>query len=764
LWRYDGAHFFHYGSNSGGPAVRVRLLRGAPDGVLWMVADDGVWSYDGSKFVQLQPGEGLPHDEVFDLYHDGDILWLATKQHGLVGYDGTAWTSLDERDGLPTNRVRCVIGLPDGSLAFGAHESMFYYKRSATAPKVRIKAVHTDQHSGAPPLVATLEAGRRLSVEYESIDAKTTPAKRQYRVRIAELDAAWRTPTRTNQFDWVQEQAGRYTFEVQAIDRDLNYSPVAALVIDVVSPWYLNAWTAVPLAAGLLGLVLISSVASYRAVQARRDAARLRDALLVQEQQQRSQLEAQNVELHRAHDAAETANRAKSAFLANMSHEIRTPMNAVLGYAQILQRDAALSADQHNSVNAIARSGDHLLALINDVLDISVIEAGHQELREDYFDLQQFLAGLAAMFELRCQQRDLVWRLEGQITRPQIRGDEGKLRQVLINLLGNAVKFTDTGWVGLRLEERVDDRYYFEVGDSGPGIAPEYQQSIFEPLQQGAIGVSKGGTGLGLAISARFVEMMGGRIELESAVGQGARFSFELVLAQGQVPQRARDGADFTRVQHLVSGQRVRALIVDDVAENRVVLEWMLTTIGVETAQAENGEQAVAAVREFKPDIVFMDIRMPQMSGTEALRRIEVESGEGMCKIVAVSASAFVHQRQEYLAAGFDDYIEKPYRSERIYAALADLLGVGFEYEAEKVDTVVEQELRDIDGLVLPEDLYRSLVEAARTHNRSRLDRGLDRLEGLGETEQQLAEHLRELAQGFNMKEVGRILEKIDGA
>ena len=758
LWRYDERGLVRFGPDTGGPGTPVRQFYGAADGTLWMVADDGVWSYDGTALARLGAAEGLPKGQVVDLYHDGAILWLATQNHGLVGYDGTAWTSLDERDGLPVNSVSGVVGLPDGTVVFGAFNSLLYYRRDTVTPTVRIKAVHTDRYSGAAPQVTELELGRRVSVEYEAIDAKTLPEKRQYRTRIATVSQNWSTPTRDNQFEWVPEQTGRHTIEVQAIDRDLNYSPVAVLELNVVPPWYLNAWIAVPGAAAILGLVLVAGVSSYRAVRARRDAAQLRETLLEQEQEARGQLEAQNTELQHARREADQANRAKSDFLANMSHEIRTPMNAVLGYAQILQGDSALSADQRHSVGAIARSGDHLLALINDVLDISKIEAGRQELTEGDFDLEQFLLGLATMFELRCQQQDLVWRMEGKVTRPRVRGDEGKLRQVLINLLGNAVKFTDEGSVSLQVEERESDRYRFAVADSGPGIALERQQTIFEPFQQEEAGITKGGSGL--AIAARFIEMMGGRIELESHEGERARFSFELVLPPGEEPSGTRDVGRFANVKRLVAGQRVRALVVDDVAENRDVLQRVLAPVGVEVDQAEDGAQAVASVRATKPDIVFMDIRMPNVDGPEALRQIEAEHGEGAFKVVAVSASAFVHQRQEYLALGFADYIEKPFRAEQIYAALADLIGVEFEYEEEAAEAV-DAEAFDPSDVVLPAEMYERLVEAMKTYSITQLHGEFERLEGMGEPERRLVQHLRGLARQYDIKAIGRVLDRI---
>ncbi|HLP01909.1 MAG TPA: ATP-binding protein, partial [Opitutaceae bacterium] len=386
-----------------------------------------------------------------------------------------------------------------------------------------------------------------------------------------------------------------------------------------------------------------------------------------------AELRAHERDLVAARDAAESANRAKSVFLASMSHELRTPLNAILGYAQILRQSPRLEPDQRRQLDTVHASGDHLLHLINDVLDLAKIEAGKVELAPQPVSLSRLLAHLTEVFEPRAAQKSLAWSLHGETPLPDlVLADEARLRQVLYNLLGNALKFTKHGRIELRVAAH-EHRIRFTVADTGIGIAAADQAAIFGLFHQAAgPALSAHGAGLGLAISQRLVRLMGGEITVESSPGAGSRFSFavELPPALGTPP------AGTEKIPTGYRGPRRRVLVVDDEAVNREVLRALLAPLGFLVDEAETAEAALAQVAAHAPDLVLMDLRLRGLDGLAATRRLRALPHGAALRIIAISASVFPLDRAQALEAGCDEFEPKPFRAASLLAAIGRLLNL----------------------------------------------------------------------------------------
>ncbi len=464
--------------------------------------------------------------------------------------------------------------------------------------------------------------------------------------------------------------------------------------------------------------------------------------------------------LERATLAAESANRAKSLFLANMSHEIRTPMNAILGYAQLLQRDQRLHPDQIATLTGVRSAGEHLLDVINDVLDLSRIEAGAMELDPVMFDLGAMIRDVAVIFDNRCSQKSLCWQVENSCERYlPVEGDQAKLRQVLINLLGNAVKYTERGSVTLKLGSPEKDQYRFEVADTGSGIDEEDIDSLFSSFYQGVNSRGKGGSGLGLSIAARQLELMGSRLELESVPGSGSRFWFSLHLPPGDnVPVSSEPGQG--AVQRLRQGTQVRALVVDDVETNRDVLARMLIDTGVEVVEAEDGRQALEKLAKERFDIVFMDIRMPVMCGDEAIGLIRQRWSSEQLPCVVISAYSMTHEVGHYISLGFDRYISKPFRFDDIYRCLEDFLGVEFERQLPAHED--KAAAPELDRLRIPAAMLVRLQGAARLNRISELKSTMAELAGLGEDGRMLADYLKPMLADYDTESLLKALGEVE--
>ncbi|NET56256.1 MAG: response regulator [Symploca sp. SIO2E6] len=550
---------------------------------------------------------------------------------------------------------------------------------------------------------------------------------------------------------------------------------------------------------------------------------RLQRQLMAQNQQ--LQLEIQ--ERKKAEAAAEAASQAKSEFLANMSHELRTPLNAILGFTQVMNRDVEITTEQREYLGIINRSGEHLLELINDVLDLSKIEAGIISFNEGSFDLYGLLDELEEMLQIKAISKNLGLSFIVSSAVPQyIKTDKQKLRCCLINLLGNAIKFTTSGHVKLRVKlvdggmggwgdgedkEDKEDKgdipnsqfpipnsqfpnnkqqttnnkqqitIIFEVEDTGAGISPEEIDNLFDAFVQTSAGIkSAEGTGLGLTITKRFVELMGGDITVNSILGKGTIFKFQIKLTPADMSEAVTQTSK--RVIGLEPGQeKYRILVVDDTQENRILLVKLLEPIGFEVREATNGLEGITLWESWQPHMILMDTRMPVMDGLEATKQIREQ--ERSCQdretqrcgykeeldvptpkqqttntiIIALTASTFEERRGEILNIGSDDFVRKPFTDEVIFAKIAEYLGVRYLYEdlpssataSHKLNAVSRQNTAFLSELAaMPTHWVTKLYHAA---NQVREESVLELIEQIPDNKANLAAALRDLAHDFRL-------------
>jgi CheY-like chemotaxis protein len=435
---------------------------------------------------------------------------------------------------------------------------------------------------------------------------------------------------------------------------------------------------------------------------------------------------------------------------------LRTPLNGILGYAQILLRGKSLSESQMTGVNVIQKSGEHLLTLINDILDLAKIDANKLELYPNDIFFDKFLQVLSEMVGIKASQKKLDFVCETSSDLPQIiHADERRLRQVLLNLLDNAIKFTEHGRVIFRVSHTVAGRLRFEVEDSGRGISQKDQKSIFLPFEQaGETRQRMGGTGLGLAISQQFVRLMGGEIQVESRLGEGSRFSFEIAVPEeGTIAVSSVSGRVITGYK----GERKTVLVVDDMEENRKVISDMLVPLGFRMIEAESGIEALKQAEAVRPDIILMDVVMPEMDGLEATRRIRQSPHIREVAVIAISASVSSSDEEKCLMAGMNAFLPKPVIIDKLLAQIAAFSNIEWTYDAAMPAAQLSSDYH-LD--IPPQQEIKILHELALRGNMRDIRQHATSLDELDERYRPFADKLHQLAREYQSKAILNFVEQ----
>lgn len=638
----------------------------------------GLSIIDEDEITNITSRDGLANNIITFFAEDvNGLIWIGTK-NGLSSYDGENFQHYTTRYGLPTDETNQRTGLIDANqeLWFGTVNGLarFDLKRHSTdhpAPKIYLSGLRIfDEEIELTDFLELPFNQNYLRFSFHAVHF-TNPRAISYRYRLTGLDEDWQYGTQPS-VQYTSLPHGSYTFEVQAANHYGSWSSKAATVSLIINPpFWQKSWFIL-----VLGISFVLIFLAY--IRAREHRLRRHNIELEKRIAERTS------ELAKSKREAEAANKAKSAFLAAMSHELRTPMNAILGFSQYLNKADDIAVKYKEYINIMRKSGEHLLSMINDILDLSKIEAGRVDIKTVAFDIHNLLTDVEYMFSIQANEKnlELTTNISDEVPR-YVLMDQNKLRQNLINLVGNAIKFTDKGsvTVSVTAQNTSNGKYnlQFEIKDTGSGISKDQLNKIFDPFHQ-TDNVFRKGTGLGLTITERLCKLMNGRIEVDSEIGKGSTFIMQLPceISNNNVDVLIRKD-DHGKIQSIKDDKKPRILIVDDVSENLELVNTILTSVGFDCMKARDGFEAVSLNESFKPDAIIMDIIMPSMDGIEAMKEIRYKQNNNV-PIIALTASGFDGRRDELIAMGFDEFIHKPFHDTDLYDALARFTNISYRY------------------------------------------------------------------------------------